>query len=420
LLPEFLSRVHEGSRTEKKPFQIRLKREVEQLKSKNMGVYLREKQLKGGKISYYLDIYHNQVRWPEFLGIHINKKRPTPEDKEKRELANEIRCKRENELIVQDNGLIDKNRKKANYVVWFENYLKETGRNNSQNWCALAMLKKYVDKRPLPFSAITPVWIKGFTDFMLARVSNNTTRNYLMNMFTSLEDAVRQEIIPTNPFRKIERRERIRRQDVFRKAYTFEELQLLANTPCEINKQYKQAYFFSCSTGLRWSDVNPLKWTEVITKRIEGEERCFIYFEQEKTEGIEYFPLSDQAVEIIKERAKDTKENKEISPYVFPDVKEYNAKYNLQYRKVSRGLKKWAKMAGLDPKQLTFHTSRHTFATNILENSPDADLWTVSKLLGHKSIQATQIYAHVRDSKKLAAVKALPKINMAVVHTKVA
>lgn len=58
-----------------------------------------------------------------------------------------------------------------------------------------------------------------------------------------------------------------------------------------------------------------------------------------------------------------------------------------------------------------FHTGRHTFATNIMENSPDADLWTVSKLLGHKSIIPTQIYAHVRDNRKKSAVKGLPTLN---------
>ncbi|MBI4930511.1 MAG: tyrosine-type recombinase/integrase, partial [Bacteroidetes bacterium] len=55
---------------------------------------------------------------------------------------------------------------------------------------------------------------------------------------------------------------------------------------------------------------------------------------------------------------------------------------------------------------------RHTFATNVLENCPDGDLWTVSKLLGHKNINSTQIYAHVRDRKKSAAVKALPKLRV--------
>jgi site-specific recombinase XerD len=79
---------------------------------------------------------------------------------------------------------------------------------------------------------------------------------------------------------------------------------------------------------------------------------------------------------------------------------------------MDRRIKKWAKAAGLNPKQMHFHTGRHSFATNVLENSPDGDLWTVSKLLGHKSISATQIYAHVRDNKKKAAVKALPKLNI--------
>ena len=81
--------------------------------------------------------------------------------------------------------------------------------------------------------------------------------------------------------------------------------------------------------------------------------------------------------------------------------------------KVNEALKKWAKAAGIDPKRIHFHSARHTFATNVLENSPDADLWTVSKLLGHKSISATQIYAHVRDSRKKAAINGLPMLKTA-------
>ena len=54
-----------------------------------MGVKLREKQLSSGQISFYLDIYHNKARWYEFLEIHINKNRPSPDDKEKKRLAQE-------------------------------------------------------------------------------------------------------------------------------------------------------------------------------------------------------------------------------------------------------------------------------------------------------------------------------------------
>ena len=265
--------------------------------------------------------------------------------------------------------------------------------------------------RPLPFTALTPQWIKEFTNYLLKSVSNNTARCYLMDMFTALEDAVRQDIIPFNAFRKIEKHERIRQQNVFRQAFTLEQLQQLADTPCDIHPQIKQAYLFSCFTGLRWSDVNKLRWSEVIVKQIDDNEEYFIYFEQKKTEGIEYLPVADQAVDIIKQRKMEAEEDNNKNSYVFPCVKEFDSKNQLMYKIVNRALKKWAKEAELDVK-LTFHTGRHTFATNVLENCPDGDLWTVSKLLGHKNINSTQIYAHVRDKKKSAAVKALPKLKI--------
>ena len=90
-----------------------------------MGVYLREKKLGAGQVSFYLDIYHNKRRWYEFLEIKINKNHPTQQDKEKRRLVQEIRAKRENELIVQDNGLIDKGKRKVDFVVWFEKYMTD-------------------------------------------------------------------------------------------------------------------------------------------------------------------------------------------------------------------------------------------------------------------------------------------------------
>lgn len=376
-----------------------------------MGVYLREKKLEGGQVSYYLDIYHNKARWYEFLEIRINKAHPTAQDKEKKRLAQEIRSKRENELIVQDNGLLDKSKRKANFVVWYENYINGKPRKNTHRSTSLAHLKEYMGNRPLPFTALTPQWIKEFTNYLLKSVSNNTARCYLMDMFTALEDAVRQDIIPFNAFRKIEKHERIRQQNVFRQAFTLEQLQQLADTPCDIHPQIKQAYLFSCFTGLRWSDVNKLRWSEVIVKQIDDNEEYFIYFEQKKTEGIEYLPVADQAVDIIKQRKMEAEEDNNKNLYVFPCVKEFDGKNQLMYKIVNRALKKWAKAAKLDLK-LTFHTGRHTFATNVLENCPDGDLWTVSKLLGHKNINSTQIYAHVRDKKKSAAVKALPKLKI--------
>lgn len=49
-----------------------------------MSVKLREKQMKNGQISFYLDIYNNKSRWYEFLNIHIPKSRLDDNDKELR------------------------------------------------------------------------------------------------------------------------------------------------------------------------------------------------------------------------------------------------------------------------------------------------------------------------------------------------
>ena len=55
-----------------------------------------------------------------------------------------------------------------------------------------------------------------------------------------------------------------------------------------------------------------------------------------------------------------------------------------------------------------FHQSRHTFATLML--TLDVDLYTTSKLLGHKNIATTQIYAKIIDQKKDDAVNRVDEI----------
>lgn len=379
-----------------------------------MGVQLRTKKLSSGQLSFYLDIYHNKKRWYEFLDIHINQGRPDEQDKEKKRLAKEIRAKRENDLIVKNNGLVDKSKSKADFIAWYENYLKGRELNNRIYTATVSNLKIFTGDQGISFDNITVEWINQFTRHLLKRMKNSSARSYLYIIQMGLDEAVRAGIIVTNPMRKIPRHERVKSQPTFRNAYTFEELQTLADAPCDINPQYKQGYLFSCFTGLRWSDINPLRWSNIISKTIDGEEEWFIYFGQQKTRAIEYLPLSDQAVEILKARKGDAQANGIDSPYVFPTLKETNVQTCASYVRVRNNIKKWAKAAGLNPTQMNFHTGRHTFATNVLENSPDGDLWTVSKLLGHKSIQSTQIYAKVRDRRKKSAVKALPKLTMQI------
>ena len=72
-------------------------------------------------------------------------------------------------------------------------------------------------------------------------------------------------------------------------------------------------------------------------------------------------------------------------------------------------LKVWMKNTGIE-KNLSFHVSRHTFATLALTQG--IDIYTVSKLLGHSKIQTTEIYAKIIDQKKKDAMNSLPSIEI--------
>ena len=74
---------------------------------------------------------------------------------------------------------------------------------------------------------------------------------------------------------------------------------------------------------------------------------------------------------------------------------------------ISKILTSWVKEAGIK-KKITFHCARHTFAVMMLDLG--TDIYTVSKLLGHKKLTTTQIYAKVLDKNKQQAVNKIPPI----------
>lgn len=369
-----------------------------------MSVKLREKTMKNGQVSFYLDIYHNKTRWYEFLDIHIPKTKLTEKDKDQKRLANEIRAKREHELLCDIHEINNRNSKIVCFIHYFEIYSS----NNNVNKSVLGHLRSY-NSGILPFGKLTSLWLKQFEKFLLNKgLSVNTTFGYMININGLLKRAVKDGLLKRNPFNDIPKSQRLRRQDIFRRSLTIEQLQHLVSTPCRIEKQIKQAYLFSAFTGLRWSDVNMLRWDEIIKRDNNGKIQYYIHFEQEKTEDIEYLPLSSSAANIIIEREQEMK-HETASPYVFYKLADPGKKY-YTHKKMKRGLTKWSKAAGIE--RIKFHSGRHSFATNMLENCEEGDLYTVSKLLGHKSIQSTQVYAKVRDKKKLAAVISMPDIDL--------
>jgi integrase len=117
-----------------------------------------------------------------------------------------------------------------------------------------------------------------------------------------------------------------------------------------------------------------------------------IIFRQKKTSGQEYLDISPQAVELMGERKGSD------SP-VFAWI--------LSPDSTNHALAVWCAKAGIN-KKISFHCGRHTFAVMMLDLG--TDIYTTSKLLGHRDLSTTQIYAKVLDKNKQQAVANIPRL----------
>ena len=160
----------------------------------------------------------------------------------------------------------------------------------------------------------------------------------------------------------------------------------LVKTPCR-KPIIKNAFLFSCFSGLRFGDVKVLTWGQIQT---DNEGKIVIRYTQQKTNKPEYLQLSNEALKFLPE--KNEAQNNDI---IFPLS---NNGYT------NETLKSWILAAGIT-KRVTFHVGRHTNATLLL--SLGVPIETVSKILGHSDIQTTQIYAKVIDKNKREAVSKL-------------
>jgi site-specific recombinase XerD len=131
-----------------------------------------------------------------------------------------------------------------------------------------------------------------------------------------------------------------------------------------------------------------LKWSEVRDE----DTGARIIFRQKKTDGMEYLYISEQARQLLGKRANQ-------KDRVFIGLK-YGAHFNAE-------ILRWCMRAGIT-KHITFHSARHTNAVLLLENG--ADIYTVSKRLGHREIRTTQIYAKIIDEKMKQASNLIPEL----------
>ena len=216
------------------------------------------------------------------------------------------------------------------------------------------------------------------------RLSDGNISLYLDMYHKGARKKEGRPLIDRNPFKLLDAKEKPQKNSSIREFLTIEEVKQLMATPCRYDI-VKRAFLFSCFTGLRYSDIKSLLWSE-IRKAADGR-TLFLEHPQVKTRKIVTVPLSEEALKWMPKQQKDKE-------HVFHQLQ-------ITSTTVEVILGEWMKEAGIE-KHITYHCSRHTAATMLL--TLGAGLYTVSKILGHSSIKMTEAYAKIVDKKKLETV----------------
>lgn len=368
-------------------------------------VKLRQKPISGNRQSLYLDFYppipHPETGEPtrrEFLGLYVFDKAKNPFDKqhnkETLQIAQQIRQKREtllNKPEIYTGYELEQKRIKEqgeqNFVEYFKALTDKRKASNHDNWVSAYNYLEAFTNGNLKFADLNERFCNEFKEFLLTTkskksskttLSQNSAVSYFNKLKATLKQAYKDGFLQSNLNAKIEP---IKQAETRRNFLTIEELNGLVKTECN-NPILKRAALFSALTGLRFSDIKSLVWSEL--EYIEGN-GYFIKFTQQKTKGVEMMPISEQAYSLLGDRTNPTDK-------VFEGLT-YSAYEN-------KHLRQWIEAAGIT-KGITFHCFRHTYAT--LQLSHGTDIYTVSKLLGHRDLKTTQIYAKIVDQTKREA-----------------
>lgn len=244
------------------------------------------------------------------------------------------------------------------------------------------LIKKHKSK-DFNVEKVNIAFINDF-DFFLRTVkncNNNSTIKYVRNFGKIIQDCYNNELIERNPMIKYKAKITPVEKEILNK----EELEIMYNKNLVIKRLelVRDIYLFACFTGLAYIDILKLT-TDNISLGIDGTKWIFTHRQKTKVRSnIPLLPIPEAIIEKYKTNLVCVNSNA-LLPI-------------LSNQKMNSYLKEVADICGIN-KELTFHSSRHTFATTVtLANGVPME--SVSKMLGHSSLRTTQQYAKILDRK---------------------
>lgn len=235
--------------------------------------------------------------------------------------------------------------------------------------------------KDISLEEVTPKFLSNFDNYL--RVEYNMANNHAMKIRQKLRTIYKVAIdngwVSKNPFSTV----KIHFEPVERDVLTKSELAALIQTDMIFDRleKMRDIFVFACFTGLAHCDVAGLTKENIITDEAG---QVWLKTHRQKTSEVVDIPLLEIPQLIIKKYQG----MKELNGKLLPTLT--NSCSNLYLKEV-------AVRCGIN-KTLTFHMARHTFATTVtLSNGVPIE--SVAKMLGHRNIRTTQIYAKVIKDK---------------------
>nr|WP_129735534.1 site-specific integrase [Parabacteroides goldsteinii] len=271
----------------------------------------------------------------------------------------------------------------TSFSLFMLNEIKQSNLKPStmkNHFSTLQVLSSY--QAEVSFNDLSYNFLCDFEHYLLEnKYHRNTIAKHMKHLKRYINLAINKDLFDLHryPFRKY----KIKYMESKRSHLTPEELGQLESLNLKGRRTLQRTldmFLFSCYTGLRFSDIVSITRDNFLCI----DDKIWLIYSSVKTDvnvRLPLFLLFDGKALPIYDRYKN-------SPWTLFDMPaSSNSNVNKQIRRL-------CKMANID-KKVSFHTARHTNATLLLYNG--ANITTVQKLLGHKSVRTTEIYSNIMD-----------------------
>lgn len=378
---------------------------------------LLQKTLADGRKSLYLEYYYQHREYydeefgrhvvkhdrrKEFLSLYILPNPRTPREREQNRITLEeaqvIRARKEEEFRSTCMGYKLKTTRYKNFFDWFDIYISNYSKADIVHITRSKVQFQEFLREKYPFfghsikpEQITKDMIREFVTYLQGKFKGEGPHTVFQRFKKVIKAAVDENVMAKNPCLNVICK--IDTHTLRKEVLSKEEIQQLLSTDYSgLNAEVCRAFIFSLYTGVRYCDVCQLRFSNI------DYANKLLLFEQMKTKGrssnshVE-IPLSDGLLSLIGVRPR-------TDEFIF------NLPSNTMCLQV---LRHWVERAGID-KHITWHVSRHSFATLMLANG--VDVKTTASLLGHSGLKHIDKYVRAVDHLKRAAITNLPTLKL--------